>query len=43
MEIIIKEREIDIKDIKDKEISIDILLEIIARIKKESKDYGYIR
>ena len=39
---IIKEHEIDIHDIKDKEISIDILLEIIARL-KGSKDYGYIR
>ena len=43
MEIIIKEHEIDIKDIKDKEISIEKLLDFIARIKKESKDYGYIR
>lgn len=42
MEIIIKEHEIDITDIKDKEISIDFLLEIIARL-KESKDYGNIR
>ena len=42
MEIIIKEHEIDIHDIKDKEISIEVLLEFIARL-KESNNYGYIR
>lgn len=42
MEIIIKEHEIDIKDIQEKEISIEVLLEYLARL-KESNNYGYIR
>lgn len=42
MEIIIKEHEIDIKELKDKEISIEVLLEYLARL-KESNNYGYIR
>lgn len=40
--IIVKEHEIDIENIKDKEISIEQLLEFIARL-KESNIYGYFR
>ena len=42
MEIIIKEHEIDIEDIKDKEITIETFLEFLSRL-KESNNYGYIR